>query len=786
MAVDLLAQDYLQELRDSADKYFAQNYFLQAVAYDEQLIKYNPALAPGLILKYQTAQLLTPQFKKELHQALLKLYLAEGNPADILEEISDYLEIDPFDQQVINLLLKLDYDYKQNPQLIPVLAKAVRRNYHNHSLLKILSGLYLEQGDSKAAIELYENCLKHGEGGAEMLNILTELHIREHNYKRAAELYRDLSREQAQNVMERLEALRSKKGMSAELRFLLAELRVKSREPDRALEVYEEILAETPKEANQVLSAVRDFLRIYEDYPAANFLLARIHRAKNNYSEAVMALQKIVNLAPQYVDQAAVELQDIIRQNPGQFMALETLAVIHLYKRDFAEGFRCYSRMLDIAPERTEEIVEKARLILKQHPQVVAAREILAKSFLAKKDYRRAKSEAEAILAVEQNNAGALAVLGRACLGLTEYEQAATVLKDALRQDPYNKALQVYYRDASTFKLDRRIAELAKRLGKDQYKYSWHYDLGRQYFQRGLLTEALSEFQAAVKSAAQEKDAHHWQGVCYKELGRYDLAAAQFQKASAQIPESDLAERQKSLYYTGLAYEALGEHQRALAVYTEIYNLDLHYKNIGRRLEHLRSFSWVELRGKALAVVIADLGGQRLIGSWAKNNESEEYVKRHRNKNIDLSFSMEHNNRAVDLALRGRLAEAEEELVLAAQMDSTFTIVFNNQAVLALLNGQLAKAKDYLEQAISLNPRLCITYANYGVWHLLRGEQESAKEKLEIALSLDNTLCLTQLNLGDIYYAQDDVPKAIAYWNMVLDFGALPELASRRLQYCQP
>ncbi|MDR1323871.1 MAG: tetratricopeptide repeat protein [Candidatus Margulisbacteria bacterium] len=777
----------LQTLRENAAKYFAQNYFLQAAVCDEQLIKYNKALAPDIILKYLKAQQENPQLRAELYKAMIKLYLAADNPFDLLDEINEYLDLAPTDPQVVDLLLKLGYAYKQNPLLTPLLAKAAGHNPQNYSLLKTLSGLYLEQGQPKAAIALYENCLKNGEKGApEMLNILTELHIQDRNYTRAAELYRELSRQQAQAVIDRLELLRGKKGMSAELRFLLAELQIKSKEPDKALEVYEEILTETPAEAENVLTALKKtFLAIYEDYPAAKFLQARIYKIQKNYSEAVSALFKLVNLSPKYYEQVAAELQEIIKLEPRQFMALDTLALISAYQKDFAKSFYYYSRIIDLLPERTDDIVEKAKGALRAHPQVIAAREILAKAAFAKNNYRRAKAEAEAILAIDAKNAGAHMVLGRSQLAMGELEGAVASLHAALSFNPYNKLIHQYYQEAEILMLDRKIADLAKQAAKDRWKYSLHFELGKQYFHRGLLTEAVGEFQTVVRDAALQAEAHRYQGLCYKEMGRYDLAAAQFKKALAKTPENNRHERLKLLFYAGLANEALGHQQEALHLYEEIQLLELNYENAAQRAEKIKNFSWVEIRGKALAAVLAEPGSKRLICSWAKNNESEEYAKRFKNKNIDMSFSMEHNNHAVELALCGRLGQAEEDLLLAEQMDPQFTIVHNNKAVLALLNNKLADAKKYLEQARELNPRVCIIYANLGVYYLLAGEPEKAQENLEIALSLDNTMYLTQLNLGDLYYTKENIPQALCFWQSALQLGVLPELAKRRLKYWQ-
>jgi tetratricopeptide (TPR) repeat protein len=377
-------------------------------------------------------------------------------------------------------------------------------------------------------------------------------------------------------------------------------------------------------------------------------------------------------------------------------------------------------------------------------------------------------------------------VLARAAYADNDLDEAIRHFKTSLSFDPYSKELHGYFAESSTKKLDKKIMELTRQVEKNAWKYSLRAELGKAFFYRGLLHEAISEFQVAVKDAALVSDVHKMQGLCYKELGRYDLAIQQFQKAIADLDQNNIPERLRLLLYIGLAYEAAGEQQKAVQIYEEIMTQDLNYEHIQTRIQKLNGFSWVEIRGKALSAVLADEEHKRLIPCWAKNSESDEFHKKHKNKNMDLSFSLEHNNNAVEHILKGRYTAATEELVLAEQLDPRFTIAYNNHAVLAMLEGNYDVAEGYLKKALELNPKLSVCSANLGVLAQVRGDKNAAKPYYEKALTLDTTAYTIHINYADVCYDQNDVQKAIVNWNKVLDVGILPELAKRRLKYRQP
>lgn len=766
--------------------YFNQNKYLEAAGVLEKLVRIEPERAPEIVLQFENLLARNPG-QKELIKALIKIHLAEGSIPELLSEIAEYLEYEPDNKEMIGLLLKLAHEYKKTIFLLPVLEKAYRHNYRNSSLLEVLAGLYLKNDNHLNAIKLYEETVAVDEKNISAWSALAELYIQHENFQKAYDAYKKVLSlsPRVDSLIVRLENLIAQVKENIPFLYLLAIAYVRMNNPDLALAKYAEIMEKDNGQAKDIVIEIKNLLKAFPDYPEASFLLARAAASSGSYTEAVATLNKILKFSQKYIDRVINELNSILKICPGQILALQSLADIFLLKGDYQNAIDQFSKIIDLVPEEADNIVEQARKILEKEPKLIKAREIIAKYYLSKKQYRKSISEAEAIIALVPNHVGAYIVLGRAQLASGEIDFAFSTMRMAISLDPYQKETHFYYQQLMNLRIEQKIDELGKALLKDPWKYSLHYDLGNAYFHKGVVKEAIGEFQLAVRDAAKAVDVHKMLGICFKEEGRYDLAVEQFQKSLSLVEKNDVRNRLKLLFYIGLAYEAEGRHQEALQVYEEIMTQDMNYENIQIRMEKLKSFSWTEIRGKALAAIIQDMNTKKIICSWGKNSESDEFNKKHKNKNVVLPFSLEHNNKAVEHVLRGRFASAEEELLLAEQMDPTFTIVYNNKGVYSLCKGDLKSAKEFFEKAMELNKKLPIVFANIAVLHHLQGEREKALQYYEKSLALDNSMFITHINLGDLYYEIDEVQKAIACWDRALSLGVVPELAKRRLKYKQ-
>ena len=121
--------------------------------------------------------------------------------------------------------------------------------------------------------------------------------------------------------------------------------------------------------------------------------------------------------------------------------------------------------------------------------------------------------------------------------------------------------------------------------------YETHYNLGLAYKEMDLFEDALEEFQMAANlSAPGDGTPRYLQccnllGHCFMRTGVPELAVKWFTKG-LNVPGASDDERMALTYEIGVAHEQSGDLHRALEFFTEVYGINVSYRNVS---EHLRT-----------------------------------------------------------------------------------------------------------------------------------------------------------------------------------------------------
>ena len=141
----------------------------------------------------------------------------------------------------------------------------------------------------------------------------------------------------------------------------------------------------------------------------------------------------------------------------------------------------------------------------------------------------------------------------------------------------------------STLQTDAKIddvpleqAEAQVRAQPDEGRF--HGELGKALFKAGQYPRALQELQLGLKQPGTRYEILNLMGLSFLKRGMPDLAVKQLALAESELPGMD--EMKKEIIYNlGLAYEELKQPERALEQWRKIYEYEMGYRDVARRME---------------------------------------------------------------------------------------------------------------------------------------------------------------------------------------------------------
>jgi tetratricopeptide (TPR) repeat protein len=130
-------------------------------------------------------------------------------------------------------------------------------------------------------------------------------------------------------------------------------------------------------------------------------------------------------------------------------------------------------------------------------------------------------------------------------------------------------------------------------MGAEEEDLETHYNLGIAFREMGLLEEAISEFQKVAKATDRGRAFPYtmqcctFLGLAFMDKGQPGAAAIWYDRALRTPdldPESVLALR----YDLGVAQESAGEPDAALKTFSQVYAMNIDYRDVGERIAALQ------------------------------------------------------------------------------------------------------------------------------------------------------------------------------------------------------
>jgi len=252
-------------------------------------------------------------------------------------------------------------------------------------------------------------------------------------------------------------------------------------------------------------------------------------------------------------------------------------------------------------PQPELELDQEFELVLEPEP-VLPAHELLSEMPLAK-----APESGEALKAKEEVGEPAanafssdqfLSDLAREIdeLGLDELTPAMSEPSDGTHEPLKEPATEKPAPSTETGPLkevfDEFRAELGE-MGSEDEDLETHYNLGIAFREMGLLEEAIGEFQKVAKANDRGKAFRYAMqcstllGLAFMEKGQPDIAAIWYERALS-TPGLDSESKLALRYDLGVAQESAGDLEAALKSFSQVYAVNIDYRDVADRIASLQ------------------------------------------------------------------------------------------------------------------------------------------------------------------------------------------------------
>jgi len=582
-----LADGYLKEnMRREAAAAFVQaaNRLHQIASEDKALDAYNKAL-----------QLVRDD--REALRGMLESHIARGTADEAAEALERVVETNEDDNELVSMLARAYLEAEDPKGAEHATSLLMKQDGSNYPQFLPVTRLYLKQGEVDETIRILSTIIERmlaGREERELLEIVNQVLDRNPDHVAALKMLvrihwwqRDM--DALRSSLERLAEAAEASELVDEERYALTQLVRLAPDEQRYLdrlnllgglqeETAEEFLA--PQEQESDVPQFETFAVVEDEEELAPAAAVTFEEFETNEAPGSTTFDPSMSFADLNDDAPSADFQEVDfnivastdtpdvagETGPAEEARLENIMRQELESVDFyiAQGYA------DIAID-TLEMLERQ---FGSNAEIQSRREKLASS------REQQPPVAEAAVFEFGNIEGVEEAPVYAALADDDGNNIATAKPVAAGLDAGLAELFEEF----------RVAEEGDDVRED---FETHYNMGTAYKEMDLMDEAIQEFQTAaalVKPAdgtSRFLQCCNMLGHCFIQKGMPEAAVLWFKKG-LQAPGHSEDEYQALRYELASAYEQLGDLKQAREFYTEVYGVDVSYREVAQKLSQLR------------------------------------------------------------------------------------------------------------------------------------------------------------------------------------------------------
>ena len=132
--------------------------------------------------------------------------------------------------------------------------------------------------------------------------------------------------------------------------------------------------------------------------------------------------------------------------------------------------------------------------------------------------------------------------------------------------------------------MNKSVSEAQARVDSNPTDPSLRYDLGQALFDREDYSDAIPHLQQASRNPHIRTRSLLLLAQTFKNKSMYDLGVKQLEDALEELHQMDDVKKQV-LYEKGLIHSEMGNKEKSLDSFKQIYEVDYGYKDVAKRVE---------------------------------------------------------------------------------------------------------------------------------------------------------------------------------------------------------